>query len=71
MARLLRRPVPGLLPVRLRQLAEEERFAFQTRGFRLALDAGEETRIGRGMAVEGFNVATAGAASQQQALELY
>ena len=46
-------------------------FAFQTRGFRLALDAGEERRIGRGMAVEGFNVATAGgAASRKAALDL-
>ncbi|HVE83194.1 MAG TPA: hypothetical protein VND93_10125, partial [Myxococcales bacterium] len=46
-------------------------FAFQTRGFRLALDAGEERRIGRGMAVEGFNVATAGgAASRKASLDL-
>ncbi|HZN91608.1 MAG TPA: AAA family ATPase, partial [Myxococcales bacterium] len=45
-------------------------FAFQTRGFRLALDAGEELRIGRGMAQEGFNVATAGLAAQKQALDL-
>ncbi|HVE87509.1 MAG TPA: hypothetical protein VND93_31845, partial [Myxococcales bacterium] len=45
-------------------------FAFQTRGFRMALDAGEELRIGRGMALEGLNRATLGLSRQKEALDL-